>query len=1144
MSGTSSEANPASGFVTVIHAPQPEQATKAVIWHPALQEWGFTGPGKVTLWSEGFECPVGGIDDLAEVVELARSEPRAVLLGGRLTAELRARLAVDRSTQFRRIGVKLHGATGNIEDVPRRWVVIDFDNWRMPDPDMLATDPEYVIDAAIHDQLPECFHDVRAYWQLSASAGFGHDILKAHVFFWLASDISNDDLKNVLRDHATALRDYSTYNAHQEILVQNPIVLNRRDPLPRRTGWRAGTETAVVLPPVREIGATERNRRKREGNVSPRNIGLPGDPLARLGDFEGGNGFHEPLRTATLRYAGACVWGRRTRDDDAFLAALYDAVEAAPRLPGGKRDAEVRAHLAGLPRLLSGAFELARRSATPTRPVATLPAHAVPAGLSVEAARDEVAGAVERFLAEARAYAWRRASGEAGYWDAGREEWVPEEPLRLALATTTGVGKSAITRRALPDFIAALKGRTAAGRDGSTALAWRVLVTVPEHVLGAAAAAGVTALGLAAAVWRGREAADPEASGETMCRNLAAVAAARRIGADIETAVCGQPGGACCPFRSACGYQRQIAAAAASDVVVAAHNLLYGGLPQSISRGLALIVIDEAFWAAGLHEPAVIDVAGLADISPVLRREDGRQVEDAGGTQALRTVCRRLGRVLAELRPGEFVSRSVCWGAGLTREACAEAAKAEWRRKREDLLAPDMSETEREAALKVGASNAGIGQRARLWHALAGLLAAGAEGEPEERRVAALQVRDEANDGAAEPCRVVVVRGRREFGRTANRAPMLHLDATASPDIVARWGFDVVRRIDAVAEHARFTQITGHWGKGALGARGTGRPRIIDDLRAFVALHSGGNALVVTYKSIEGWFSDLPDVRAAHFGSISGLDRYGDVRALFVLGRPLPQAAAVRELALALGADEPPPPVEDGADFDIAVPVRDGSRAPLRVRRFVDLHLDAVREAVADAAVVQAVGRGRAVNRTSVTPLDVFVFADVALPHALDEVRAWAPPNALERQMGMRGWATASATDAPRLFPDLFSGHEAARLALKPMPPGWRAPPGFVVVRYQPAGRQPWRTGYARAELIERMRLELEDKLGRLAGWRVEPGPEAPADSTAADAPPEVTGELARPVLVPLAGGPAGESFFRAPAHRDGAASGAGCPPA
>ena len=130
-----------------------------------------------------------------------------------------------------------------------------------------------------------------------------------------------------------------------------------------------------------------------------------------------------------------------------------------------------------------------------------------------------------------------------------------------------------------------------------------------------------------------------------------------------------------------------------------------------------------------------------------------------------------------------------------------------------------------------------------------------------------------------------------------------------------------------------------------------------------MAFHSGGNALVVTYDAIEGRFADLPGVRTGHFNAIAGLDIFGDVRSLFVIGRPLPQPTVHRRMAMALTGR--PIPAEQPHSETRGQRMTDGSGAAMQVRAYADPDLEALRVAITDNEVLQAAGRGRAVNRTA-----------------------------------------------------------------------------------------------------------------------------------------------------------------------------------
>ena len=59
-----------------------------------------------------------------------------------------------------------------------------------------------------------------------------------------------------------------------------------------------------------------------------------------------------------------------------------------------------------------------------------------------------------------------------------------------------------------------------------------------------------------------------------MCLNLKAVAAAVKLGAPVQSAVCWYKGTAC-PFFKRCQYQQRRATVGAADVVFAAHEILF-----------------------------------------------------------------------------------------------------------------------------------------------------------------------------------------------------------------------------------------------------------------------------------------------------------------------------------------------------------------------------------------------------------------------------------------------------------------------------------------------------------------------------------------------------------------------------------------
>ena len=93
-----------------------------------------------------------------------------------------------------------------------------------------------------------------------------------------------------------------------------------------------------------------------------------------------------------------------------------------------------------------------------------------------------------------------------------------------------------------------------------------------------------------------------------------------------------------------------------------------------------------------------------------------------------------------------------------------------------------------------------------------------------------------------------------------------------------------------------------------------------------------------------------------------------------------------------------------------------------------------VRQAVPEAAIVQAVGRARGVNRTEADPVEVFLILDDTVVPGLevDEVVEVADiePGAIDHMIA-RGLVPQFPTDATKLYPDLFPSRSAAKMAYR-----------------------------------------------------------------------------------------------------------------
>ena len=395
--------------------------------------------------------------------------------------------------------------------------------------------------------------------------------------------------------------------------------------------------------------------------------------------------------------------------------------------------------------------------------------------LPVEAARDQLAGGVAGFAAVARG--WLPPIGDD-----------PSTPPVHAIRGAVGIGKSAAARQSLVRLVA---GWRAAGDRRAVA------ILTPTHGLNDEQAARLAALpeaqavGLKVAVWRGREADDPDAPGKKMCLDLPAVRLAQEVSANPEEAVCRRkmPDGMvqACPFLETCGYQAQRQRQA--DIWLAAHQLAFYEKPQPLGD-LGAVVIDESFWQAGMLNETAFPLDLLQTTSA-----------DVPGSERESTHLRDRRRLALDVfRDHENgpVLRDRLLATRLTAQDCAETSKVEWRRKVEVEMYPGMTLEARRQAAIAARSNRDVIRLAGMWKALEALLA---DGGPEASGWLSLGVSD---DGVRE----LKLKGRRDIAQ-GWQVPTLLLDANL-PLELARLYYPAVKLtadIEVAAPHQRVVQV-------------------------------------------------------------------------------------------------------------------------------------------------------------------------------------------------------------------------------------------------------------------------------------------------------------------------------------------------
>lgn len=600
------------------------------------------------------------------------------------------------------------------------------------------------------------------------------------------------------------------------------------------------------------------------------------------------------------------------------------------------------------------------------------------------------------------------------------EMWHGERtgpPPRIGIRATVGLGKSV---RAREHLLALRKRLLAAGMPA------RVLVVTPSHALADEAARGWQEAGVRTAVLRGYEATDPR-NGQPMCRDLEAVRAAISAGVDVQKHACAH-GRHRCPHLSGCAKQANRMAVSEADVVFAAYDVLFTGL-AGIEEGFGVILIDEGCWARAVHESDAGCVENLvSQMGGFPRREAG--MARMADLVALRE---RAHRAMTANGPGPM-RRSALIAAGLSAGDCRDASGLEARRQRNPGLRPGLSPALRQAAFQQAHINARVRRAMVLWHRLADLL----DGSPERTGRVVIGEPDPKTG-----VHRIVTRGVRSIHPDLRDAPILHLDATLRPPVARTIlpGLEMTE-IGATAPHMYLTLVSGRFGKGTIcpddrSAEEETRRRqnrlreVVDHVRWQARRVAPGRTLVITHQALERAFEGIPGVETAHFNAIAGLDCWRDISLLIVIGRPLPPETTLRELTGALFGHWP----ADSATYRSerrGVHMRDGTIRAVKAIAHEDEKAEILRAAICDDELIQAIGRGRGVNRTADTPLEVQVLADVALPLVHDCILAWeaVKPDILQRML-LAGIAVDRPADASVLHPTLFANEKQAQKAFE-----------------------------------------------------------------------------------------------------------------
>jgi Bifunctional DNA primase/polymerase, N-terminal/Primase C terminal 2 (PriCT-2) len=624
---------------------------------------------------------------------------------------------------------------------------------------------------------------------------------------------------------------------------------------------------------------------------------------------------------------------------------------------------------------------------------------------------------------------------------------IERTPEVWAIRVDTGVGKTRI-----------MVGQIAmSGRGG-------IIYGVPTHKLGSDIERQFSDYGVAAQVFRGRSADDPEQVGSKMCLNLASVELALKCQADVARTCC-EKNGRYCHFYNQCGYQRQQAAdprvwIVAADMVF--HRQAAFGKPRAL-------IIDESFWQKALRGTDGGDDSLLAFASL------------ATGNQGRRDLAAELQMQIDD----GGLQRSVIEHMNIV--ALRRMIRVEWATMPKLSLRPGMPPDEFDRLRKNGKLIEKIAYARRVIQILEELCHML---EHPEISVSGRLLIDERNG-----LRGIRWRGIDTIGKQF-QIPTLLLDATL-PDLAV---LQVLHPQAEIVADVRVALPPGVYIRQVLNAPTSSRKLIetsrlkdrdqhLNSVRRYILrrwIETGKQStLVICQMKVEKWLEGkLPDgILLAHYNAIAGLDQFKDVRLLILIGRPQPGPDAVETIAAMLNGSMPDT-VADGSDgFSWYSQVRrgirqkDGSGVAVDGDQHPDPFAESVRKLITEAELVQALGRARAVNRSLQAPLDVEMLFDTVLPVTVDEVSPWIVPSLLI-ETAAEGVMLLSPVDLVKIWPALWPNDKAADRTIAM---GVPALPGFDLITYQLDGpKMTRRTAYFDRKIIPDPLAWLAARLGPL----------------------------------------------------------------
>jgi putative DNA primase/helicase len=480
-----------------------------------------------------------------------------------------------------------------------------------------------------------------------------------------------------------------------------------------------------------------------------------------------------------------------------------------------------------------------------------------------------------------------------------------------------------------------------------------------------------------------------------------------------------------------------------------AHNFAFQPLPKALESRAdgAVVVIDEAFWGAGLRgaddaHPIQLPVSRLMSLdTPRCNRADHELIIHYRH-RALRAIhaCDSGGLMRLAFEREDF-----------TEASADEWSRLEWSLKPHPKLKKGMKREEALELIEQAGREAFTKLLPLLAKHLQGLLKGG-----DERSAKVALVKDALIDQrTGERGNVIRFRWKEDFAAWCSDLPMLILDASTPVELVRQWAPGVeLHKIEMQAPEQHVVQVVDREFGRTFFQGSPNNVRRVTNIISMELASVTGDVLVIAQKVVRllleqevrsRFGGELPPrLFFAHHGAITGLDKHRNAATVISIGRPAMNLRDGEKLAeLVKGAAVAPFVADDDCEGNRWPTRRAGIRLANGPARAVDqpYHPDplveAVRWAVTDGAVLQAIARGRGVQREAGRPLRVLLLAELALPVTVETVAGWdeIQPNRLAVALAeafLAGRALPLApTDLSSIRIDLWETQEAARRFLQ-----------------------------------------------------------------------------------------------------------------